>query len=136
MADDIDRHAEDPRKTAIVWEDAKGRTGEVTYAELKERSDRLARGFIQLGLTKGSKLFILLPRGAETYVVYLAALKAGCIVMPGSEMLRSGDIAYRVKHAGAKAVVVFDGILDRVEEIRGECPSLEHVIVTGEKMPD
>jgi len=136
MADDIDRHAEDPGKTAIVWEDAKGRTGEVTYAELKERSDRLAQGFCQMGLTKGSKLFILLPRGAETYVVYLAALKAGCIVMPGSEMLRSGDIAYRVKHAGAQAVIVFDGIWDRVANIREECPSLKHVIVTGEKMPD
>lgn len=136
MADDIDRHAANPDKVAIVWEKAEGQSGKMTYADLKRRSDRLAQGFNRLGLTQGSKLFIILPRGAETYVVYLAALKAGCIVMPGSEMLRAGDIAYRMNHAGANAIVAVDTILERVEDIRGECPSLEHMIVVGEKSAD
>lgn len=135
MADDVDRHASQPEKIAVLWEDGEGGSGSMTYAELKEQSDRLARGLVRLGLGQGSKLFIILPRGVETYVVYLAALKAGCVVLPGSELLRSDDIRYRINHAEADGILVCDRAVARVEAIRAACPSLKQWIVTGDGAP-
>lgn len=133
IADDIDKHAKDPHKVAIVWENEDGATGEITYQELKLQSDRLARGLIQLGMEKGSKLMVILPRSVTVYKVYLAALKAGCIIIPGSEMLRAKDIEYRVNHASIKAVVALDVLTEHVDQVRDKCPSLKYGIVVGEK---
>lgn len=133
IADDIDRHADHPQKQALIWETVEGQFHSITYAELKRRSDQLAQGLVRLGLTQGSKVMIILPRGQEAYVVYLAALKAGCIVLPGSEMLRSADIAYRVKHAEVDAIIAVEALLDRIADVREDCPSLKHVIVADRK---
>lgn len=54
-------------------------------------------------------MIVTLPRSVDAYVVYLGLLKVGAVVMPGSEMLRAKDLAYRIQHAGAKAVVALRG---------------------------
>lgn len=131
MADDIDRHAADPQKVAVVCEDAQGNVAKLTYADLKRQSDELARGLRATGLGQGSKILIILPRSVDTYVVYLAALKAGCIVMPGSEMLQSGDIAYRVQHAQASGAIVYAPLAPRVDAVREQCPHLKRFISFG-----
>lgn len=133
MSQDVDRHATNPRKVAVRWENDQGEQREVTYRELKTASDRMAQGFLQKGLRKGDRIMILLPRIPEAYIVYLAALKAGLIVLPGSEMLQPGDITYRIQHAEVKAVV-FDGSLqDRVEKAVLDCSSLQWGWIHGQK---
>ncbi|MDA8351880.1 MAG: acyl--CoA ligase [Firmicutes bacterium] len=132
MAHDVDRYADDKKRVAIRWENDKGDRREVTYRKLKEASDRMARGLIAAGLRKGDPVMILLPRIPEAYMAYLGTLKAGLAVLPGSEMLRSADIAYRIQHAEAKAVIFDHSLLDRVEEAARDCPSLNWGWMVGE----
>ncbi|MBH8606132.1 acyl-CoA synthetase [Thermoactinomyces sp. CICC 10521] len=115
IANDIDRHA-DKDRVAIRWMNENGDKRIVTYQELKEKSDELASAFIKEGLVKGDRVHILLPRVPEAYIAYLACLKAGLVILPGSEMLRAGDIAYRMKHAEVKAVIADESLTERVDE--------------------
>ncbi|MEX1406791.1 AMP-binding protein, partial [Hydrogenibacillus schlegelii] len=75
-------------------------TRRVTYGELRDLSDRLARALEELELVKGDRVMVLMQRLPETYVVYLALLKNVHVVLPGSELLMPADLDYRLNHAG------------------------------------
>src|SRR5690606_25710984 len=105
----------------------------LTYSELKERSDALARGLLKSGMNKGDRIMILLPRVPEAYIAYMAALKAGLIVLPCSEMLMPSDIRYRMTHAEVKGVIADGALTGRVDEAAKEYAGLALRVVRGEK---
>ncbi|MGE5704834.1 MAG: acyl-CoA synthetase [Clostridia bacterium] len=121
-----------PDKPALFVVNEDGTNESITYAELIHYTNRLASVITSLGVTRGDKAIVLVPRGIEAYGIYLALVKLGVVVMPGSEMLRTKDIEYRVNHAGAKMVIAFDGITEEVEPLRETCPTLQHYVVTGD----
>lgn len=131
LAQDVDRHAHTPDKVAILWENDKGECQTVTYGELKQRSDRLASGLLAKGLSRGDRVMILLPRHPSAYISYLGVLKAGLVVLPGSEMLQPSDIRYRLQHAEVKAVIADASLMQRVDEAARDCPFLLHRWVVG-----
>ncbi|MCL6600736.1 MAG: AMP-binding protein, partial [Alicyclobacillus macrosporangiidus] len=94
-----------PERLAVLCVDEDGRERRLTYGQLRRDTNRLASALARVGLGRGQRVLVLLPRGVEPYVVYLALLKLGATVMPGSEMLRAGDIRYRVQHAEASVVI-------------------------------
>jgi len=66
-----------PQKTAIVFHDRK-----LTYRQLNETVNRLANGMIRLGLNKGDRIGLMLPRIPELVIGFLAAAKTGAIAIP------------------------------------------------------
>lgn len=130
MSQDIDRHASE-NKIAIRWLNDKGERKEISYLELKEKSDQLARGFIEEGLQKGDRVLILLPRVPEAYIAYMACLKAGLIILPGSELLMPLDIAYRLRHAEVKAVIADSALIHRVDEAISQGHPVPYKFVRG-----
>jgi acetyl-CoA synthetase len=133
MAQDVDRHASKD-KIAIRWRSAKGERRELTYAQLKEKSDCMAKGLVERGLKLGDRIMILLPRIPEAYISYLACLKAGLSIIPGSEMLRPHDIRYRVEHADIKAVIAHEDLVERVDEAVSDLDVVSHRFVHGERI--
>ncbi|MFC5889469.1 amino acid adenylation domain-containing protein [Kitasatospora sp. CM 4170] len=57
-------------------------TRELTYGELDERADRLARHLVAQGLEPGGRAAVALGRGTEVFVALLAVLKAGGAYVP------------------------------------------------------
>lgn len=131
MVNDIERYAKDPNKIAILWENEAGETKQFTYQDLSKASNQLANGLQKLGIGKGDKIIVILPRIVEAYVTYMAALKLGAVLLPGSEMLMPKDILYRANHSGAKAIVTFHTLASHIDEIRQDSPTLETFIIVG-----
>lgn len=134
MASDIDRYADDPNKMALLWESEAGETKKITYLQLREESNRFANALRNLGMDKGDKIIITLPRIEEAYYVYLGALKLGLVVSPGSEMLMPKDLLYRLEHSKAKAVVCYHDLTDRFDQVKQDAPELKHLISVGEQV--
>ncbi|MCA1225006.1 amino acid adenylation domain-containing protein [Saccharopolyspora sp. 6M] len=69
--------AETPSATALRWWD-----GELSYADLNARANRLARHFVSRGVRPDSVVALALPRSPELVVALLAAMKAGGAYAP------------------------------------------------------
>jgi len=115
LVSEFEKYADVPARKALIWTDGK-ETSEVTYRELMDRANRCANVLASNGLGKGDVVIVMMPRLIEAYVVYAAALKAGIVVIPSSEMLRATDIDYRIVHSGAKAIIAYAPFADQFKE--------------------
>ncbi|SCC18893.1 acetyl-CoA synthetase [Fictibacillus enclensis] len=131
VTEEMEKFAQNPERKAIVWQNDLGEKKEMTYSELFECCNSFANALTKLGLSKGDKALIVMPRKVETYVVYLACLKAGIVVIPSSEMLRPKDLSYRIIHSEAKAVIIDAAFLSGIDEITDELPSLQYKLSIG-----
>ncbi len=90
---------------------------QLTFAQLSERSNRVANGLRQLGVERGDRILVMLGNVAPLWECMLAAMKLGAVIVPATTLLTRDDLADRfargrVKHviAGAEAAVKFAGL--------------------------
>jgi acetyl-CoA synthetase len=133
LVSEVERFAKEPKRVALKWENESGETKQVTYEQLLKQVNQTANVFVQNGLTRGDVVLVIVPRLIEAYVVYLAALKAGMIVIPSSEMLKSKDLKYRISHGDVKAVVSYYPYVDQFENIIETQPLVKFTIGAYEK---
>jgi long-chain acyl-CoA synthetase len=87
------------------------RLGELqtTYAELDERSARLASLLRAKGLEHGDRVGIMLPNVPEFPVAYYGTLRAGGVVVPMNVLLKRREIAFYLEDSGAKLLLAWHG---------------------------
>ncbi|WP_318614208.1 acyl-CoA synthetase MbcS [Sporosarcina sp. YIM B06819] len=117
IVDEFEKHATGIGKKALIYINAQGDKKEITYDELMILANKAANVFKANGLQKGDVVLVMVPRLIEAYVTYIGALKAGLVVIPSSEMLRTSDIEYRLAHSDAKAIVAFEAFTDQFSEV-------------------
>jgi len=127
----VDAFAADPNRVALLWEDQNGNRARLTFADIREQSNRVANVLSALGIKRGDPVMIVLPRITLWQCIYIGALKAGAIVVPCVSMLREKDLVYRANHSGARAIVAGFDSIDLVGDLRSQCPSLEHYLLVG-----
>ena len=120
-----------PEKTALIFRERR-----ITWAELKQRVDRLTLAFIDLGIRRGDMIVILFPNRPEFILTLLAAARLGAISVPVSERLRRKEIEYILRQTEAKAVVSVSefwgfSFSDLFQDLRQTIPTLKHVLVSG-----
>jgi amino acid adenylation domain-containing protein/non-ribosomal peptide synthase protein (TIGR01720 family)/FkbM family methyltransferase len=96
--------ARTPEAEAVVSGDDR-----LTYRELNERANRLARHLIRMGTLPGSRVVLALERSAAQIVTLLAAWKAGAAFVPVDPLQPTERLAHMLEDVsidGAPAVVV------------------------------
>ncbi len=132
--DIIDSWAQDRTKLAMVWADRSGaEVHKYSFYDLKCLSNRFANSLRTLGIKKGERIFVMVPRLVEWYAVMLGCFKLGVIPLPAPGILVTKDIEYRINQAEAVGAVVWHESVDKVAEAMGQCPSLKHLVCVGEK---
>ncbi|GIP39774.1 acetyl-coenzyme A synthetase [Paenibacillus sp. J31TS4] len=127
----IDRHAESSRKdkVALYYSD-NTRDEQYTFGEMKTLSDKFGNVLRSLGIGKGDRVFIFMPRTPELYAALLGSLKVGAIVGPLFEAFMESAVRDRLDDSGAVAIVTTPSQLPRVPV--KDLPDLKHVILVGE----
>lgn len=111
--DVVDRWARENDGLALITENAAGEVQEYRFSEISALTDRLANALRSLGVGKGDRMVVMLPRVAEWPIAIVAALKLGAVPIPCIEMLSAHDIAYRVENSGATAAICMAGQTDK-----------------------
>jgi fatty-acyl-CoA synthase len=119
-----------PLKTAI-------RCGDVrrTYQELNERSNRLAKALLKLGLQKKDRIATLSFNSIELMESYLAHLKIGAITVPLNAWGMDKDILYQADFTECRFFLFTRDFLPRVEKLRPSLPRVQEWIFVGDSPP-
>ena len=91
---------------------------ELSYAELDERSARLATLLAEKGIGPGDRVGVMLPNVPEFPVAYYGVLRAGAIVVPMNVLLKRREIAFYLEDSGAKLLLAWHGFAAEARERR------------------
>jgi fatty-acyl-CoA synthase len=108
-----------------------------TYRELDEAADRLAAGFVHLGLVPGDRIGIWAPNRYEWVVTQFASAKAGLILVTINPAYRTSELEYALNKVGCKALVLASSFKTSdyaamLEQIRSKVPLLQAAILTDD----
>jgi fatty-acyl-CoA synthase len=113
----------------------------LTYAELRERADTLARAFLALGVSRGDRVAVLLPNRPEWLVTAFAAAKVGAITAAISTFSTPRELAWTLEHARPRVLVTMEAFRGRgyLAPLYELCPELARAApgtLRSERLPE
>lgn len=104
-SDVVDRMAEDVSRVALIWSNIAGKQEIYTYADMSRLTNRFANALADLGIRKGDRVMVMLPRIPQWQIALVGCLKLGAIPIPCIDILTTRDLQYRAAHSGARGVI-------------------------------
>jgi amino acid adenylation domain-containing protein len=123
------RAAEYPENTAVIYEEKS-----YTYAQVEELASRLAGYISRQGLGRGDVVAVFIPRSEYMVIASLGVMRGGCAYEPLDPNYPDERLAFMVKDAGVRLIIVADELLPRLDNFTefdgtvlrlSEIPSLE-----------
>lgn len=136
--DVVDAWAErEPSRRALLWTNDQGECRDLTFADIKQASDRTAAWLQSLGVGKGDMVMVLLKRRIEFWYTIIALHKIGAVIIPATHLLTGKDIVYRANAAAVKVVIAVGepAILAHIQEALPASPTVGLLISTGPVVP-
>lgn len=137
ISDLVEQSARDyPDKEAAV--DSKTR---LTWKEVSQQIDMIARGLLDLGFKRDDVVATQLPNSVEYFLLFFACEKAGVIMATTQHTFRQAEMEPILRQAKAKGIIITRKFRDfdyfsMIDELRPGLPELKHVIVIGDDVPE
>ncbi|MFD5721174.1 AMP-binding protein [Streptomyces sp. NPDC127036] len=97
--------ARDNDRTALHIVEENGDRVQVSFAEMAERSDRVANWLRELGVRAEDRVLVMLGNQVELWETALAAMKLRAVVIPATPLLGPADLADRVERGRVRHVI-------------------------------
>jgi len=116
---------------AMIVEDDRLGTSQITFSELSERTNRFAQVLRNLGIGDGERILIRLPNSLDYPTAFLGAMKCGAISVPTSTLLTAEEVAYLAKDAAASVLVTDKEAWTTLKDRLHDAVNLRHVLLSG-----
>ena len=103
----------------------------LTFAEAWRRGLQMANALRSFGLEPGDRVGVLEDNCIEAQDFYAGATAANLVRVPLYARNSRESHVHMLTHTGCRAVVVAEHYADEIESIRGDLPTVQHVIVRG-----
>ena len=90
--------------------------GKLSFAELEERSRRLAAVLLKAGIHREERVLLLMHDCNDWPVSFLGAIYAGIVPVAVNTLLTAEDYLYMLQHSRARAVLVSAALLPVLQE--------------------
>ena len=131
--DDVLRNtvAKYPDKVALIFEDQA-----MTYREFDRQVNNLAGALIRdCGIQKGDRVGLLFKNCLEAAIGMFGAIRAGAIVLPLNNKLKSAELQYQLANSGTKLLIGESEYYETaIKPILGDIPCRQFYLV-GEPIP-
>lgn len=113
-----------PDHEALVYSD---RNLRFTFREFNDRVNKIAKGLLALGISKGDHVGIWATNVPDWLTVGFATAKIGAVLVTVNTNYRSSELDYILKQSDAKALVIIDGYrdIDYVQTVYEIVPELK-----------
>jgi acyl-CoA synthetase (AMP-forming)/AMP-acid ligase II len=118
-----------PERPAVIT--SSGRV--VTFAELEERSCRLARALSAHGLCPGDHVAVLLPNDHRTHEVTFGLQRSGLYYTMVNTHLSPEEAAYIVTDCGARTLITSSALAPLAAELVELTPAVELRLMVGDR---
>ncbi|WP_445257529.1 AMP-binding protein [Nocardioides aurantiacus] len=115
---DVVAEGNDARALVVVEED--GSATAHTFAELLDRSRRVAGWLHGLGVRRGDAVIVMLGNRVELWESMLAVMRLGAVVMPTTTAVGPADLTDRVQRGAVRHVVVDAAAVARLDGVPGD----------------
>ncbi len=130
--DVMGKWASDPKKLAMLWVGQDGEERSLTFAHFSAASSRAANAFARLGIKKGDRVLVMLPRFPEWWESVLGLMKLGAIPIPCTTLLTPKDIQFRAEVAEAQGFITDSEGVPKFDQVRNECPTIQYAILVDQ----
>jgi acyl-coenzyme A synthetase/AMP-(fatty) acid ligase len=113
-----------PERRALVALDEHGGRLELSFAEVAERSARLAGALAERGVGRGDVVTTVVGSTPEWVLTLVACFRIGAVALPCTEQLRPGDLRARLDAVPPRLVVASERNLATVREAGFDGPLL------------
>ena len=134
--DVVDRHAEDPGRIALRWHKAGGVASDVTFLDLKIRSEKVAHVLHRHGVRPGHRVFILLPPCIAWWESVLGCMRTGAVAALGQDASDARVLKDQINRSGATLVIASAVLADLIGRIRDDCGRISHWLSVGWERED
>ena len=108
----------------------------LTYAQLDERSNRLAQALLQSGIGRGARVAYLGRSAPEVIELLLAASKIGAVIVPLNWRLAPRELAGVLEDSRAPLLIAHAGYLHTAESLRADASRPLALRIVGCEHPD
>ena len=119
-----------PEKCALIHKQT-----ELSFQELDEKIQQLAKGFQGLGINREDRVAVFLPKLPETIISLFATSLANGAFVPVNSVLKAPQVQHILNDCDVKILVTSSDRLKGLNEVLAQCPALEHVVLI-DKLPD
>uniref|UniRef100_A0A803V073 medium-chain acyl-CoA ligase n=1 Tax=Ficedula albicollis TaxID=59894 RepID=A0A803V073_FICAL len=114
----LEKDGRKPANPAFWWVNDKGEEVKWTFEELGSLSRKAANVLSgACGLQAGDRVIAVLPRVPEWWLLNVACMRAGIVLIPGTSQLTAKDISYRLQASKAKCIITSDTLAPAVESV-------------------
>jgi len=103
--DYFDAIAEGNARTALWVVNEDGSETRLSFAELAERSNRIANFLYSLNVRRGDSVLVMLNNVAPLWETMLAMIKLGAVIVPATTLLTADDLTDRLERGKVRHVV-------------------------------
>ncbi|MBN8509958.1 MAG: AMP-binding protein [Burkholderiales bacterium] len=128
----FDVHARDNGATALWVVNEDGSEQRASFAEMAERSNRVANWLRARGVARGDRLLLMLGNVPALWEVTLAAIKLGAVVSPATTLLGADDLRDRIQRGRMRHVIADAAGAARFAEVPGDYGRIQ---VGGARLP-
>jgi acetyl-CoA synthetase len=124
----FDQIAADPGKgarPALVIVEQDGSATRRTFAELAERSNRVANWLRSQGVRRGDRMIIMLGNQVELWELMLAGIKLGIVMIPTTTLMGPADLTDRVERGEAGWAAVGSSNIGKFADVPGNYKLIE-----------
>jgi acetyl-CoA synthetase/medium-chain acyl-CoA synthetase len=116
-----------PESCALWWTDETGaRENRISFRQLGHELRQAANFFASLGIRRGDRVLLMLPRIPQWWSTMLGLIRLGAVPIPCTTLLTSKDIQFRIAAAEVHAIITdaegaakienFNGLIIRADE--------------------
>ncbi|HSP16801.1 MAG TPA: AMP-binding protein [Thermoanaerobaculia bacterium] len=126
--DYFDRMARGNDRVALHVVDDAGKEETLTFAQLSERSNRVANFLRKAGVRRGDRILMMLGNIVPLWEITLAAMKLGAVFSPATAMLTTDDLQDRVDRGEMRHVIAEAATTSKFDAVKG---SYTRIVVGG-----
>ena len=126
--DYFDVQAADNQDTALWLVEESGLESRVSFAAMRERSNRVGNLMRRAGVQRGDRVLVMLPNVVPLWEITLAAMKLGAVISPATTLLAYSDLMDRFERGGVRHVITDPAGTEKFANIPG---SYSRIVVGG-----